>query len=102
MWRNHVMVHFVEWLRHHNDKVAQHKKDVEKTVICGLDVYSLHRCRPYQTLNWKNFERIQFFVWMLFFSRSAEKVIEYLEQVSIRMDVRFLTVVLDVVLMGKP
>ncbi|OQV21453.1 hypothetical protein BV898_04658 [Hypsibius exemplaris] len=56
MWRNHVVVHFVEWLRQHNERVGKEKRDAEKTVITGLDVYSLHR--------------------------SAEKVIAYLEKVD--------------------
>ncbi|XP_055346070.1 LOW QUALITY PROTEIN: uncharacterized protein MT2089-like [Paramacrobiotus metropolitanus] len=56
MWRNYVMLNFVEWLRHHNDRVGKSGGDKEKSVLCGLDVYSLHR--------------------------SADAVIEYLERVD--------------------
>jgi erythromycin esterase-like protein len=39
MWRNTVMLEFVEWLREHNASV---KSDAAKTGFYGLDLYSLH------------------------------------------------------------
>ncbi len=39
MWRNTVVVDFVEWLRAHNDALP---RDAEKVGFYGLDLYSLH------------------------------------------------------------
>jgi erythromycin esterase-like protein len=39
MWRNTVVLPFVEWLRRHNDALA---KEQPKVGFYGLDVYSLH------------------------------------------------------------
>ncbi|HJT15046.1 MAG TPA: erythromycin esterase family protein [Dongiaceae bacterium] len=39
MWRNTVMVDFVEWLREHNDALPS---DARKVGFYGLDLYSLH------------------------------------------------------------
>ena len=39
MWRNTVMVEFVEWLRSHNAALPE----IEKVGFYGLDLYSLHR-----------------------------------------------------------
>src|SRR4030081_1638632 len=39
MWRNTVVVEFIEWLRAHNDAVPP---DAEKVGVYGLDLYSLH------------------------------------------------------------
>jgi erythromycin esterase-like protein len=39
MWRNTVVVEFVEWLRAHNDGLAP---DDQKAGFYGLDLYSLH------------------------------------------------------------
>jgi erythromycin esterase-like protein len=39
MWRNLVVLEFVEWLRHHNDI---QKEDARKAGFYGLDLYSLH------------------------------------------------------------
>jgi erythromycin esterase-like protein len=39
MWRNTVVVEFVEWLRAHNDTVA---RDDQRAGFYGLDLYSLH------------------------------------------------------------
>jgi erythromycin esterase-like protein/predicted phosphoribosyltransferase len=39
MWRNTVMVEFIEWLRAHNDAVARGRA---KVGFYGLDLYSLH------------------------------------------------------------
>jgi erythromycin esterase-like protein/predicted phosphoribosyltransferase len=39
MWRNAVVVEFIEWLRAHNDRLPP---DVEKVGFYGLDLYSLH------------------------------------------------------------
>ena len=39
MWRNRVMVRFLEWLRHHN--VRRDARD--RACVYGLDLYSLHR-----------------------------------------------------------
>lgn len=36
MWRNTIVREFVEWLRRHNEQVA------EKTSFYGMDIYSLH------------------------------------------------------------
>jgi erythromycin esterase-like protein/predicted phosphoribosyltransferase len=40
MWRNTVVLDFVEWLRQHNDAQASQET---KTGFYGLDLYSLHR-----------------------------------------------------------
>jgi len=42
MWRNTVMVEFVEWLKQHNSRFREEK---DKTGIFGLDVYSLRASR---------------------------------------------------------
>jgi len=42
MWRNTVMVQFVEWLRRHNDARTT---DEEKCELFGMDVYSLENSR---------------------------------------------------------
>jgi erythromycin esterase-like protein/predicted phosphoribosyltransferase len=39
MWRNAVVVEFIEWLRAHNDRLPP---GVEKVGFYGLDLYSLH------------------------------------------------------------
>ena len=39
MWRNRVMVRFLEWLRDHNAR----RRLPERTGVYGLDLYSLHR-----------------------------------------------------------
>jgi erythromycin esterase-like protein len=39
MWRNRVMVRFLDWLRHHN----VHRVARERACVYGLDLYSLHR-----------------------------------------------------------
>ncbi len=39
MWRNTVVVEFIEWLRDHNDALPA---DAEKVGFYGLDLYSLH------------------------------------------------------------
>jgi erythromycin esterase-like protein/predicted phosphoribosyltransferase len=39
MWRNTVVVEFVEWLRDHNDALPP---DAQKVGFYGLDLYSLH------------------------------------------------------------
>src|SRR4030081_2895635 len=39
MWRNTVVVEFIEWLRAHNDALPP---DAEKVGFYGLDLYSLH------------------------------------------------------------
>jgi erythromycin esterase-like protein/predicted phosphoribosyltransferase len=39
MWRNAVIVDFIEWLRAHNDARSAHE---EKVGFYGLDLYSLH------------------------------------------------------------
>jgi erythromycin esterase-like protein/predicted phosphoribosyltransferase len=39
MWRNEVVVEFIEWLRAHNDELPP---GVEKVGFYGLDLYSLH------------------------------------------------------------
>ena len=39
MWRNTVVVEFIEWLRAHNDALAP---DAPKVGFYGLDLYSLH------------------------------------------------------------
>src|SRR5712671_2377519 len=39
MWRNTVVVEFIEWLRAHNDGLP---KGAEKVGFYGLDLYSLH------------------------------------------------------------
>lgn len=39
MWRNRVVVHFLEWLRAHNMKQTAQAQ----AGFCGLDLYSLHR-----------------------------------------------------------
>jgi erythromycin esterase-like protein/predicted phosphoribosyltransferase len=39
MWRNTVVVQFIEWLRAHNDALPP---DAEKVGFYGLDLYSLH------------------------------------------------------------
>jgi erythromycin esterase-like protein/predicted phosphoribosyltransferase len=39
MWRNHVVVEFIDWLRAYNDALAP---DEEKVGFYGLDLYSLH------------------------------------------------------------
>lgn len=39
MWRNTVVVDFIEWLRAHNDAIP---KGAEKVGFYGLDLYSLH------------------------------------------------------------
>jgi erythromycin esterase-like protein/predicted phosphoribosyltransferase len=39
MWRNTVMVHFVEWLRAHNDALPPGSR---KVGFYGMDLYSLH------------------------------------------------------------
>jgi erythromycin esterase-like protein len=39
MWRNTVMLEFVDWMRDHNASV---KSDAAKTGFYGLDLYSLH------------------------------------------------------------
>src|SRR6266576_4284707 len=39
MWRNTVMVEFIEWLRAHNDALPP---GTEKVGFYGLDLYSLH------------------------------------------------------------
>ncbi|MGV3773757.1 MAG: erythromycin esterase family protein [Verrucomicrobiales bacterium] len=39
MWRNRVVLQFVEWLRKHNDQFRQVEK---KTGFYGMDLYSLH------------------------------------------------------------
>jgi erythromycin esterase-like protein/predicted phosphoribosyltransferase len=39
MWRNTVVVEFIEWLRAHNDTLPQ---SAEKVGFYGLDLYSLH------------------------------------------------------------
>jgi erythromycin esterase-like protein/predicted phosphoribosyltransferase len=39
MWRNTVVVEFIEWLRAHNDAL---KPGVERVGFYGLDLYSLH------------------------------------------------------------
>jgi erythromycin esterase-like protein len=39
MWRNTVVLEFIEWLRAHNDALAP---DVPKVGFYGLDLYSLH------------------------------------------------------------
>ena len=39
MWRNKVVVEFIEWLRAYNDALAQ---GAEKVGFYGLDLYSLH------------------------------------------------------------
>src|SRR3979411_19427 len=39
MWRNTVVVEFIEWLRAHNDALPA---DAEKVGFYGLDLYSLH------------------------------------------------------------
>ena len=38
MWRNHVVLEFVDWLKAHNDKLETN----EKIGFYGLDLYSLH------------------------------------------------------------
>ena len=40
MWRNTVMLDFVEWLRRHNDSLPS---DARKAGFYGLDLYSLHQ-----------------------------------------------------------
>jgi erythromycin esterase-like protein len=42
MWRNNVMVDFVDWLRKHNDS---RNEGSDKTELYGLDVYSLEASR---------------------------------------------------------
>jgi erythromycin esterase-like protein/predicted phosphoribosyltransferase len=39
MWRNSVVLDFVDWLRQHNDDLPH---DVQKAGFYGLDLYSLH------------------------------------------------------------
>jgi erythromycin esterase-like protein/predicted phosphoribosyltransferase len=39
MWRNTVMIDFIEWLREHNDSLPP---DARKVGFYGLDLYSLH------------------------------------------------------------
>jgi erythromycin esterase-like protein len=39
MWRNRVMVRFLEWLRGHN----AHQTAAQRACVYGLDLYSLHR-----------------------------------------------------------
>jgi erythromycin esterase-like protein len=39
MWRNRVMVRFLEWLREHN----VHRAGGDRASLYGLDLYSLHR-----------------------------------------------------------
>ncbi|HEY3260387.1 MAG TPA: erythromycin esterase family protein [Pseudonocardiaceae bacterium] len=53
MWRNAAVLHFVGWLREHNDRAGEHSA---KAGFYGLDLYGLHR--------------------------SAHEVIAYLEQVD--------------------
>ncbi|EJF66548.1 hypothetical protein DICSQDRAFT_45785 [Dichomitus squalens LYAD-421 SS1] len=57
MWKNEAMPPFIEWMKQHNQKVAETEGDASGTVsFYGMDVYSLHR--------------------------SAEQVIRYLETVD--------------------
>lgn len=38
MWRNELMLKFIQWLRHENDK----RSDIDKVGFYGLDLYCLH------------------------------------------------------------
>lgn len=42
MWRNRTMVHFVDWLRHHNSKIPEQQRRTHSVGFYGMDVYSLH------------------------------------------------------------
>jgi len=56
MWRNTVILEFIEWLRKHNDKTSADNDPHKKVAFYGMDLYS--------------------------FYSSMDAVVEYLEQVS--------------------